>query len=66
VRLLEDDLRHVERSLRRGAARLRAEAPRCQSCGFTFRDRAPARYAAPSRCPLCRSERIHPGRLRIG
>lgn len=67
VRLLEDDLQHVERSVRgRGGARLRAEPPRCLDCGFTFRDRAPRRFQSPSRCPQCRSERIAPGRFRLG
>ena len=66
ARLLEDDLRHVERSLRRASARLRVEPARCLACGFTFRDREPRRFLAPSRCPTCRSERITQPRLRVG
>lgn len=65
VRLLEDDLHHVERSSRGGGGRLRAEPPRCLACGFTFRDRAPRRFQTPSRCPQCRGERIAPGRFRL-
>jgi transcriptional regulator len=70
VHLLEDDLHHVERSARGrgqgGAGRLHVEPPRCQACGFTFRDRAQRRFQSPSRCPQCRSERITPGRFRLG
>ncbi len=65
VKQLEDDLRHVERSLRRGPQRLRVSEPCCIACGFEFRGRAPKRFATPSRCPQCRSERLVPARLRI-
>ncbi|MGI9590110.1 MAG: transcriptional regulator [Myxococcota bacterium] len=65
VKQLEDDLRHVERSLRRGPARLRVTEPRCLACGFRFRGRSPKRFATPGRCPDCRSERIIPAHLRI-
>lgn len=70
---LEEELRHVERSLRGGRrgrqesqGRLLAEDPHCLECGFVFRDRAPARFSTPGRCPRCRSERIAQPRLRIG
>ena len=65
VKQLEDDLRHVERSLRRAPERLQVEEPRCLACGFTFRNRSPKRFATPGRCPECRSERIVPAELRI-
>lgn len=65
ARLLEDDLRHVERSLRRGPARLLCEPPHCLACGFVFRDRAPHRFQPPGRCPRCKSERVAEPRLRI-
>jgi len=65
VKQLEDDLRHVERSLRRSPQRLRVTEPRCIACGFEFRGRSPRRFATPSRCPDCRSERLMPARLRI-
>lgn len=65
ARALEDDLGHVERSLRRGAARLRVDPARCLACGFVFEDRAPRRFQAPSRCPSCRSERIAEPRFRV-
>ena len=65
VASLEDDLRHVERGLRKGGERLRAEPARCLACGFLFRDRAPRHFHAPSRCPTCRSERISDPRFQI-
>lgn len=66
VRSLEEDLRHVERSFRRGPERLRIEPARCLSCGFTFRDRTSRHLHAPGRCPQCRSERIADPRFSIG
>ncbi len=65
VRELEDHLRHVERSLRREQRRLVTTPPRCSACGFAFRGRAPKRFHTPSRCPLCKSERIFPARLHV-
>jgi predicted Zn-ribbon and HTH transcriptional regulator len=65
VRDLEDDLRHVERSLRREKRRLVTTPPSCSACGFAFRGRAPKRFHTPSRCPLCKSERIFPARLHV-
>jgi predicted Zn-ribbon and HTH transcriptional regulator len=65
ARVLEEDLRHVERSLRRGSTRLAVEPARCLSCGFVFRERAARHFHAPSRCPRCRSERITDPRFHI-
>jgi predicted Zn-ribbon and HTH transcriptional regulator len=65
VRALEEDLRHVERSFRRGPERLRIEPARCLACGFVFRDRSSRHLHAPGRCPQCRSERIADPRFRI-
>lgn len=65
VRELEDDLRHLAKSLRRGRQRLVVTPSRCNGCDFRFKERAPARFASPSRCPRCKSERIAPARLRV-
>jgi predicted Zn-ribbon and HTH transcriptional regulator len=62
---LEDDLRHLAKSLHRGQRRLVATPPRCEACGFRFKDRAPARFREPTRCPRCRSEDVFPALLRI-
>ena len=65
VRRLEDDLKHVEKSLRAGGRRLAATEARCSGCGFAFTDRAPRRFTTPSRCPRCKSERIEPARWSV-
>ena len=65
VRLLEDDLRHVDRSLHRGERRLVVTPPRCEGCGFAFARRHPKRFHTPGRCPRCRSERVLAARLRV-
>ena len=65
ARALEEDLRHVERSLRRGSERLRIDPAACRACGFVFRERVSKHLHAPSRCPHCRSERISDPRFRI-
>jgi predicted Zn-ribbon and HTH transcriptional regulator len=65
VRLLEEDLHHVERSLRRGDRRLAVTPSRCADCGFEFRGRAPKHFHTPGRCPRCRSEHIFDARLAI-
>ena len=62
ARVLEEDLRHLDKSLKRGPERLRTEPARCLACGFVFEDRAPRRFHAPGRC---RSERIAEPRFRI-
>ena len=61
----EEDLRHVEKSLRRGSERLRIDPAGCRACGFVFRERVSKHLHAPSRCPQCRSERISEPRFRI-
>jgi predicted Zn-ribbon and HTH transcriptional regulator len=65
ARALEEDLRHVEKSLRGGSRRLRIEPSRCLACGFVFRDRPSRHLHAPGRCPKCRSERITDPRFHI-
>ena len=65
VRLLESDLRHVERSLRAEGRRLEVEPARCGECGFTFRGRETKHFHPPSRCPRCKSEKIEEPRLSI-
>ena len=56
VKLLEDDLRHVERSAKQSGGRLVVTPAACEACGYVFRDRG--RFHTPGRCPKCRSERI--------
>lgn len=65
VAVLEEDLRHLQRSLERSPQRLRAQPARCPQCDFRFRLR-PGRFATPGRCPQCRNQRLQPVRLRVG
>jgi predicted Zn-ribbon and HTH transcriptional regulator len=56
-------LQHLERSLKDDQARLVVEPPACLACGFVFRKRE--RLDRPSRCPVCRSERLSSARFRV-
>jgi len=55
VKVLEEDLRHVERSVRATGRRLRVEPPHCADCGFRLRSTA---LHPPGRCPKCHSHRV--------
>jgi predicted Zn-ribbon and HTH transcriptional regulator len=63
VKVLEEDLRHVERSVRSGGRRLIVEPARCEGCGFAFRTRA---LHPPGRCPSCHDRRVIGPWVRIG
>lgn len=65
VGLLEDDLRHLEKSARASRRKLLVEPAACADCGFLFRDRAPRHFHPPSRCPECKSERLSGPRLAL-
>jgi predicted Zn-ribbon and HTH transcriptional regulator len=58
VRLLEEDLQHLQKSAAVGAERLQAEPAACVQCGFRFERRAQLRYSRPGRCPQCKGTRI--------
>lgn len=55
---LEEELRHVERTVRAGGERLVVTPAECEACGFVFRRRSDRHLHPPGRCPRCRSERI--------
>jgi len=65
VHVLEEDLGHVEKTVRSAGRRLRVEPPRCFDCGFVFKGRGTKHFHAPSRCPKCRSEAISDPRMRV-
>lgn len=65
VKVLESDLRHAEKSLRRQGRRLVVEPAECRGCGFRFKERAERRFQPPSRCPRCKGQRIADPRLTI-
>lgn len=58
IKLALAEVEHIRRSLRGGHAgeKFHVRESACVSCGFAFRGRS--RLTAPSRCPICRSERI--------
>jgi predicted Zn-ribbon and HTH transcriptional regulator len=61
-----DVLRHVEhleRTLKAEGAKLIVDPPTCLSCGFVFHKRE--RLNRPSRCPVCRGERLSPARFGV-
>ncbi|MFN7133490.1 MAG: transcriptional regulator [Myxococcales bacterium] len=63
---LEEDLRHVDRSLRGSGQTLKVEPATCGECGFVFRNREAKHLRPPSRCPECKSSRIEQPRFSIG
>lgn len=65
VRQLEEELRHVDRSVRARGERLVVIPPLCLACAFCFRERESRHLHAPGRCPRCRSERITDPAFRI-
>lgn len=56
-------LDHLARSLAAAGERLVVEPAACAACGFVFEARE--RKRRPSRCPRCKSERIHPPRFSV-
>jgi hypothetical protein len=62
---VEEDLRSLEKTLRRDGKRIVVEPARCRRCRFVFNDRADRRYTTPSKCPNCRATQIEPALLRI-
>ncbi len=62
VHVLDEDLRHVARSVRGAGGRLHVERPECSDCGFRFRRES---FKPPGRCPRCRSHRISGPVLRV-
>jgi predicted Zn-ribbon and HTH transcriptional regulator len=55
VTTLEEDLRHIERSIRVGGQRLRIRSAVCVGCGFRL-SRKP--FHKPGRYPKCRSSSL--------
>ncbi len=66
---LEEDLRHLARSVRRRDERLAITPAACGECGFEFAKRVARvdtmKCGTPGRCPECRSRRIRQTRLHL-
>jgi predicted Zn-ribbon and HTH transcriptional regulator len=62
VRVLEEDLRHIDRSVRATGSRLELRSARCEVCDFVFKSTA---FHPPGRCPSCRDRRIAGPWLRV-
>jgi predicted Zn-ribbon and HTH transcriptional regulator len=56
-------LEHLARSVRQDGERLVVDPARCLGCGFVFRERT--RLSKPSRCPVCKSQRLEPAHFSI-
>jgi predicted Zn-ribbon and HTH transcriptional regulator len=54
-RILINDLKHIERSLKRIPQKMIMRPAQCQECGFTFEKK---RIKYPSKCPKCKGQRI--------
>jgi predicted Zn-ribbon and HTH transcriptional regulator len=59
---LEEDLRHLIRSLRHSPETLVVTPARCRSCGFVF---AVDKLHKPGKCPQCRHTWIEPPRFQV-
>ncbi len=57
-------LEHIRTSLHRSGGKLIIRPAECAKCGFLFVKRG--RLKRPGRCPVCRSESIHPPLFSIG
>jgi predicted Zn-ribbon and HTH transcriptional regulator len=63
VKVLEEDLRHIQRSVRSGGRKLVVTSAKCEACGFAFKSTA---LHPPGRCPSCRERRIAGPWFQIG
>ena len=55
VKVLEEDLKHIQKSVRTAGERLQLRSASCEGCGFEFTADA---LHPPGRCPSCRNRRI--------
>jgi len=62
VKVLEEDLSHIERSVRGVGQRLIVTPARCEACDFFFKSTA---LHPPGRCPTCRDRRVSGPWLRV-
>lgn len=56
-------LEHIARSVAAQKKKLHVEAAQCIACEYRFKDRK--RFTRPTKCPVCKSERISEPLYRI-
>jgi transcriptional regulator len=59
---IEEDLRHLIRSVQAAGHQLIVIPARCRTCGFTFDSQ---KLMKPGKCPGCRASRIYEPRIQI-
>jgi transcriptional regulator len=57
---LEEELGHLEKSVKARGAKLTIEPAICMACGYAFKTRKDRKFHAPKRCPECKEERVSP------
>ncbi len=57
---LEEELGHLEKSVKRRGDRLEIQPAICMACGYSFETRRDRKFHAPKRCPECKAERVAP------
>jgi predicted Zn-ribbon and HTH transcriptional regulator len=62
-REVEEDLRHLFKSLKHESRTLQVTPARCLKCHFAF---PKDRFTKPGRCPVCHGDWISEPRFRIG
>ena len=62
VRVFEEDLKHIQKSVQAAGDRLQLRSASCVACGFEFTNKA---LHPPGRCPECHDRRIEGPWLRI-
>jgi hypothetical protein len=62
VRVLEEDLKHIQQSVRAAGDHLQLRSASCAGCGFEFTSNA---LHPPGRCPSCRARRINGPWIRV-
>ena len=57
---LEEELGHLDKSIKHKNEKLTIEPAICNSCEYIFKTRHERKFHAPKRCPECKKERVTP------
>ncbi|MBF0451580.1 MAG: transcriptional regulator [Candidatus Magnetomorum sp.] len=58
-----DHLPHIEKSAKNKKETFKVTPAHCMSCDYIFKNRQ--RMTRPSRCPVCKNQRVEPARFQI-